>query len=83
MATFRAYDSVAESYQDYVQFLQDNPRYQNVLNAETPADYSLQLQKAGYATDPDYSNKIERIRTGELINNVLSELKVSIAEPLT
>lgn len=81
-ASFRAYDSVAESYQDYVKFLQANPRYEKVLTAETSKEYSEQLQKAGYATDPDYSMKIERIRQGELINNVVSELKISSKEPL-
>lgn len=81
-AEFRAYDSLSESYQDYVKFLQANPRYENVLNAETSKEYSEQLQKSGYATDPDYSMKIERIRQGELINNVVSELKISSKEPL-
>lgn len=82
-ASFRAYDSLSESYQDYVNFLQANPRYNNVLNADSSRDYSVQLQKAGYATDPNYSNKIERIRQGDLMNRVVSELKVSTTEPLT
>lgn len=81
-ASFRAYDSLSESYQDYVKFLQVNPRYENVLNANSSKEYAEQLQKAGYATDPEYSNKIERIRQGELINKVVSELKISSKEPL-
>ncbi len=81
-ANFRAYDSLSEAYQDYVHFLNNNPRYQNVLQAETAVDFSRQLQKAGYATDPNYSEKIERIRTGNLLNNILSELKISQKEPL-
>lgn len=79
-ATFRAYDSLSESYQDYVKFLQTNPRYETVINADSSKEYSEQLQKSGYATDPNYSNKIERIRNGELMNNVLSELKLSVKE---
>jgi len=81
-ASFRAYDSLSESYQDYVNFLQTRPRYQKVLDAGTPREYAEQLQKAGYATDPQYSEKIERIRQGELLNKVVSELKLSSKEPL-
>jgi len=81
-ASFRAYDSLSESYQDYVNFLQTRPRYQKVLNAVTPREYAEQLQKAGYATDPKYSEKIERIRQGELLNKIVSELKLSSKEPL-
>ncbi|MDH5392558.1 MAG: flagellar assembly peptidoglycan hydrolase FlgJ [Gammaproteobacteria bacterium] len=82
-ASFRAYDSLSESYQDYVKFLNHNPRYQNVLNADSSKEYALELQKAGYATDPNYSNKIERIRQGDLLNKVVSELQLSSTEPLT
>ncbi|MDH5426333.1 MAG: flagellar assembly peptidoglycan hydrolase FlgJ [Gammaproteobacteria bacterium] len=81
-ASFRSYDSLSQSYQDYVQFLQANPRYENVLNAATPKEYSEQLQKAGYATDPDYAIKIERITESELLNKVVSELKISSKESL-
>ena len=81
-ASFRAYDSLSESYQDYVNFLQKNPRYQKVVDASSAKDYAVQLQKAGYATDPQYSEKIERIRQGELLNKVVSELKLSSKEPL-
>jgi len=82
-ANFRAYDSVSDSYQDYVDFLKNNPRYQNVFQAESSAEYSKALQQSGYATDPDYAEKIERIRTGGLMNEVISGLKVSVQEPLT
>ena len=81
-ASFRAYDSLAESYQDYVTFLKDNPRYENVLNASSSEEYSQQLQKSGYATDPDYSKKIERIRNSDLLNNVVSELSTSTKDAL-
>ncbi|MDH5517319.1 MAG: flagellar assembly peptidoglycan hydrolase FlgJ [Gammaproteobacteria bacterium] len=82
-ASFRAYDSLSESYQDYVNFLNANPRYQHVINADSAEDYALELQKAGYATDPDYSIKIERIRQSDLINNVVSKLQTSAADSLT
>jgi len=82
-ANFRAYDSLSDSYQDYVHFLKDNPRYSNVVKAESSTEFSKALQQSGYATDPDYANKIERIRKGGLMNDVLSGLKVSVQEPLT
>ncbi len=64
-AAFRAYQNYAESFRDYLNFLRENPRYQEVLNkGEQPRNYVDALQEAGYATDPDYANKIFRIYQG-------------------
>lgn len=82
-ANFRAYDSLAESYRDYVDFLQSNSRYQPVLEAESGNEYTRALQDAGYATDPDYARKIDRIIQGDLMNEALSSLKISTTRPLT
>lgn len=61
-ASFKQYASFAESFQDYVTFIQDNPRYQSALsNAQEPEKYAQALQDAGYATDPDYASKWLRI----------------------
>ncbi len=58
-AAFRAYDSVGASFQDFVHFLQANPRYQPALAAKGNAnDFVRALQKAGYATDPQYADKL-------------------------
>jgi flagellar protein FlgJ len=58
-AQFRKYGDVAESFADYVQFLQDNPRYQDALAvAANDRDFAFGLQNAGYATDPAYADKI-------------------------
>lgn len=60
--SFRKYDSFAHSFNDYVDFLQQNPRYQKALQAAGNAEqYVRELQRAGYATDPDYAAKISRI----------------------
>ena len=60
--SFRKYDSFAHSFNDYVNFLQQNPRYEKALQAAGNAeDYVRELQRAGYATDPDYAAKISRI----------------------
>lgn len=58
-ARFRAYDGVAESVADYVRVIRDNPRYAGALN--TGGDvraFATALQRGGYATDPEYANKI-------------------------
>jgi len=58
-ARFRAYDSYQDSFNDYVKFVKSNPRYQSALQQAGDAKkYLHQLQKAGYATDPLYANKI-------------------------
>lgn len=58
-AKFRAYDSPEQSLGDYVDFIKSNPRYQQaVAMADNPKAYFQQLQAAGYATDPNYAQKI-------------------------
>ncbi len=58
-AAFRAYDSPAASFADYVDFLQRNPRYRGALAQAPDAEgYLRGLQSAGYATDPAYADKI-------------------------
>ncbi len=58
-AQFRSYDSYAESFNDYVDFINTNQRYQYVT--QDPQQYPRALQRAGYATDPAYADKIENI----------------------
>jgi flagellar protein FlgJ len=61
-ATFRAYNSEEASLNDYVKFIQNNPRYQQALTVSgDSAQYLQELQKAGYATDPKYAHKIQNI----------------------
>ena len=56
---FRVYQSIAESVNDYVNFLSSNDRYQGALQNKGNVEHFLQgLQQAGYATDPNYANKI-------------------------
>jgi len=58
-ARFRAYDSIADSFRDYVNFLRGNPRYERALaKADEPEAFVTELQQAGYATDPRYAEKI-------------------------
>lgn len=56
---FRSYESFAHSFRDYVDFLHANPRYGDALQQTAdPAAFAHALQKAGYATDPKYADKI-------------------------
>jgi flagellar protein FlgJ len=67
-AAFRAYGSFEQSFEDYVSFLQQNPRYRQALEqAADPEAYLQELQAAGYATDPAYAKKIGRIFDSELL----------------
>ena len=65
-AQFRAYGSYAESFADYVNFLQDSTRYQPALaSAADSRQFVTELARAGYATDPRYAEKILGIIDGE------------------
>lgn len=61
-AKFRAYDSYAEAFTDHARLLSTSPRYsQTVASADSVKDYAQGLQKAGYATDPAYANKLTNV----------------------
>lgn len=59
---FRAYDSYADAFKDYANLLRSNPRYEKVLaSAQDAHGFAYGLQRAGYATDPHYAEKLSRI----------------------
>lgn len=58
---FRAYGSYAESFRDYANLLTTNPRYAGVVGAQDAGQFARGLQSAGYATDPAYAAKLERV----------------------
>lgn len=59
---FRSYDSRAASFKDYVALLRSNPRYAAALNTGSDVHaFASALQRGGYATDPDYANKVSTI----------------------
>lgn len=71
-ADFRAYDSVGEAFGDYVGFLRSNPRYAQALrHGGDERHFAAGLQKAGYATDPAYAQKILRIARGPTLTAAL------------
>lgn len=68
---FRAYSSYAEAFRDYAGLLASNPRYAEVLHQKDAAGFARGLQKAGYATDPMYAAKLERIIGGQALRGGL------------
>lgn len=77
-AQFRSYDSYQDSFDDYVEFLQTQPRYRQALEqAQDPDAFIEGLHKAGYATDPNYSDKIKQIMNSDTLAQISQELKYS------
>lgn len=62
--SFRQYGSMADSAADYAKFINENPRYGNLRKAQGLDAQLAELQKSGYATDPNYSSKVGSIAKG-------------------
>ncbi|MDZ4292134.1 MAG: flagellar rod assembly protein/muramidase FlgJ [Burkholderiales bacterium RIFCSPHIGHO2_02_FULL_66_10] len=61
VAKFRAYDSYADSFRDYARLITKSPRYDQVMDqVGSVQGFASGLQKAGYATDPQYAAKLSR-----------------------
>ncbi|OFY36258.1 MAG: hypothetical protein A2W91_05580 [Bacteroidetes bacterium GWF2_38_335] len=69
---FRWYEDPADSFKDRVKFLQENSRYKKngVFTAKSPEEQADALQKAGYATDPNYASTLKML----ISKNKLKEL---------
>ncbi len=63
---FRAYGSYEEAFRDWTGLMAGNARYAPVLRAgrsaspQSVSGYAAGMQRAGYATDPRYGEKLER-----------------------
>jgi peptidoglycan hydrolase FlgJ len=76
-AQFKAYATPTQSFQDYVALLRNNPRYAAALNTGSDVHaFAAGLQRGGYATDPEYANKIAAVA------NTVSSLKLSSTVPI-
>lgn len=74
---FRAYESYKDSFTDYVHFLKNNSRYQEALkHASNPQQFAQHLQKANYATDANYSEKIMQIYSSKRLNDLIASQKL-------
>jgi flagellar protein FlgJ len=61
-ARFRAYASSDDAFADYARLMTRNPRYAPVLaQAKSAHGFAQALQRAGYATDPAYADKLARV----------------------
>lgn len=82
-ADFRAYDSYAQAFGDYVDFVKSNPRYRHAIAVAGDApSYFTELQKAGYATDPAYAQKISGILQGPQLQAAVKALKTTESRPI-
>jgi peptidoglycan hydrolase FlgJ len=78
-AGFRSYASFQESFQDYVAFIKNNPRYEDALKQVGNGErYLHELQRAGYATDPNYANKVMSIYHGNTMTGFEPETIVAM-----
>lgn len=68
---FRAYASYDEAFRDYAGLLRSNPRYSGVIGSQDGAEFAKGLQRAGYATDPAYADKLTRIISGPSLRMAL------------
>lgn len=74
-ASFRAYATPAHSLNDYADFIAGNPRYRDALGSADPQRYVVELQRAGYATDPAYARKIMNIFNSEPFQSAVAEVQ--------
>lgn len=60
---FRKYDSVEDSYEDHAEFLDKSPRYDKCFayDADDYRNWALGLKAAGYATAPDYAQRLIKL----------------------
>lgn len=70
---FRAYNSIADSFSDYVNMIQTNPRFKAAQGAGS--QFINFLQQGGYATDPDYAGKINRIVNSDVMQGMVADFK--------
>lgn len=59
---FRKYDSPEQSFTDHAQFFFKNKRYASALKVkDNPYSFADAIAKAGYATDPNYSQVLRGV----------------------
>ncbi len=68
---FRVYGSYAEAFRDYASLLKNNPRFSGVLGQKDGTQFARSLQQSGYATDPMYADKLNRIIHGSTLRQAL------------
>ncbi|MDR2787051.1 MAG: flagellar assembly peptidoglycan hydrolase FlgJ [Candidatus Accumulibacter sp.] len=69
---FRVYGSYGEAFQDYARMLRGNSRFSEVIGQQDGARFARSLQRSGYATDPNYADKLGRIIGGTTLREALA-----------
>jgi flagellar protein FlgJ len=70
---FRAYGSIQESVSDFANLLKGSHRYRNAIAAGGNAQaYVNSIGQSGYATDPEYANKLNDILNGSTLRTALN-----------
>lgn len=76
-SSFRSYTSLIQSMQDYANLISNSDRYQKAKAvAHDPDAYFEELQAAGYATDPEYANKLKQVLRSDALKTVWSPTSV-------
>jgi peptidoglycan hydrolase FlgJ len=70
---FRAYASIEDSVNDFANLLKNSPRYRDAVAAGNDTEkYIAGIGKSGYATDPEYANKLSQILNGATLHAALN-----------
>lgn len=84
IANWRVYESIEDCFRDQ-DILLENARYKRVREATSPFSQTQMLQVCGYATDPAYASKLDRIilqyhltQYDEEVTNLLNDLQSRI-----
>jgi flagellar protein FlgJ len=79
-ADFRVYPDLTAALLDRTEFLRKNPRYRGLglFDVSAKNDFELDaaaIQKAGYATDPNYAATMIKIFNGPTMRKAIAEAK--------
>jgi hypothetical protein len=83
---FRVYGSVEEALRDRVKFLHENPRYTKagLFDEETRGNLAKEadaLQKAGYATDPNYAKQLAAVYSSPTMQRAIRHAQEQTQAP--
>ena len=82
-ARFRTYPDVGATFDDYIETIGNEARYQSVRGRGSDVGaFAEALQQSGYATDPLYAKKITNIAESSTMRDALNELKMDVAVPI-
>jgi flagellar protein FlgJ len=76
---FRAYGSIEESVNDFANLLASSPRYREaVVGGGSAQGYVESIARSGYATDPEYGNKLNQLLNSGTMRAALNARLVAL-----